>query len=472
MLLECASMRLSVILILLAAVPLAQADVIVLKNGKRIVVDTAREQNGRIQYEVGDNTFAISKNLVDRIEAGAAGGTVPRSQTAPPEFTPNDTITISEDLSTKLVHDGKVDLEMLAALDKSSDQQTAASAYFRAAKFEQDHGNPDKAARYYGLALGHAPNSDIILDHYASLLIQIGRGEEAVSMAERSTRIAPKSGDAWMVLGFAYYAADRDEDAIEAWKKSEEIRPDPTVKKYLAKAQRDKEAQANFQQRDSGHFTIRYEGHRVPDSLSNSILQTLETHYDDFASQFNVSPRTIPVILYTDQAFFDVTQSPSWTGAVNDGKIRIPVSGLTLVTPELSRILRHELAHTFINQISRGKCPQWLHEGIAQVLEGRSSAPYGRILSKLYANDHEVPMYLLESSFLTLDKEEASVAYVQSLAVTEYIRDTYGMDDIRRILQKIGEGSSTEAAVRTTVHSGYSQLEREVGHYLANRYGT
>jgi hypothetical protein len=178
------------------------------------------------------------------------------------------------------------------------------------------------------------------------------------------------------------------------------------------------------------------------------------------------------VILYTDQEFFDVTQSPSWTGAVNDGKIRIPVSGLTLMTPELSRILRHELSHTFINQLSRGKCPQWLHEGIAQVLEGRSTAPFGRTLSRLYADDHEVPMYLLESSFMNLDKEQAAVAYVQSLAVTEFIRDTYGMDDIRRILQKIGEGSSTEAAVRTTLHSGYSQLEQDVGRYLANRYGT
>jgi len=471
MLLECPSVRLSVILILLAAVPLAQADVIVLKNGKRIVVDTAREQNGRVQYEVGDNSFAISMALVDRIETGT-GAPVGRTEAAPPQFTPNETIAVSPDLSNKLIHDGKVDVEVLAALDRSSDQETAARGYFRAAKFEQDHGNPDKAVRYYGLALGHMPNSNIILDHYASALIQMGRGEEAVSLAERSTRIAPNSGDGWMVLGFAYYAADRDEDAIEAWKRSEEIRPDATVKKYLAKAQRDTQAQANFQQRDSGHFTLRYEGHRVPDALSNSILQTLEVHYEALAEQFNVSPRTIPVILYTEQEFVDVTQSPSWTGAVNDGKIRIPISGISLMTPELSRILRHELSHTFINQVSHGKCPQWLHEGIAQVLEGRTTAPFGKTLSKLYADDHEVPMYLLEGSFMTLGKDEASVAYVQSLAVTEFIRETYGMDDLRSILQKIGQGTSTEAAIRTTLHSGYSQLEQDVGRYLANRYGT
>ena len=73
--------------------------------------------------------------------------------------------------------------------------------------------------------------------------------------------------------------------------------------------------------------------------------------------------------LYTGQAFFDVTQAPSWTGAVNDGKLRIPIEGVGSITPELAHVLKHELAHSFINQISAGRCPQWLHEGIAQALE-------------------------------------------------------------------------------------------------------
>jgi hypothetical protein len=141
------------------------------------------------------------------------------------------------------------------------------------------------------------------------------------------------------------------------------------------------------------------------------------------------------------------------------------------VTPELSRILRHELSHTFINQLCRGKCPQWLHEGVAQLVEPRSAAPYGQTLAKLFADQHEVPMNLLEGSFLNLGSREAAVAYIQSLAVAEYIRDTYGMDDIFRILRRIGEGASTESALRSTVHSGYQQLETEVGQYLQSRYG-
>ena len=69
-------------------------------------------------------------------------------------------------------------------------------------------------------------------------------------------------------------------------------------------------------------------------------------------------------MLYTEQAFFDVTQAPSWSGAVNDGKLRIPVQGLDSVTSDLARVLKHELAHSFINQLTGGRCPQWLNEGL------------------------------------------------------------------------------------------------------------
>ena len=471
MLLECAPVQLRVILILLAVVPASWGDVIVLKNGKRIIVDTVHENTGRVEYEIGDNSFAISGALVERIEAGVGIPAAPSKDDAP-KFTPNETLAQSADLTPKLVHDGKVDTDVLAAFDRSSDPRVSAAAYFQAARFEQEHGNPDKALRYYGMALGFLPNNHTILDYYAALLLQIGRGEEAIPLAERSTRLTPNSADGWAVLGYAYYSADRNPDAIRAWKRALEIRPDATVQKYLDKAQRDEIAQVDFQQRESGHFTLRYEGHRIGESMSGELLRTLEAHYDELSSQFGISPKNITVILYTDQAFTDVTQSPSWTSAINDGKIRVPISGLTTVTPELSRILHHELTHSFINQLSRGRCPQWLHEGIAQMLEPRTAAPYGATLARLFADQHEVPLNLLEGSFMNLGGREASVAYIQSLAVAEYIRDTYGMDDIRRILERIGEGSSTESALQATVHSGYAKLEQDVGRYLKDHYGT
>lgn len=464
--------RLSVILILLAAVLPAQADVIILKNGKRLVVDTAREKNGRVEYEIGNNSFAISMSLVDRIEHEGSEPQPTTLKTYVP-FTPTETYPAPGELHAKIIHDGRVDADALGVMDRWSDDATAAAGYFEAARFEQEHGNRDTAVTYYQRALLHQPDSSAIMDHFATLLIQMGRGNEAVPLGEHAVKVAPESADSWTVLGYAYFSADQNPDAIIAWKKSLELRKDATIEKYLAKAQREAEAESEYEKRSSAHFTLRYEGHRVAESMSTAVLKKLEEHFESLSTQFGSRPTgNIAVVLYTDEAFFDMTQSPSWSGAINDGKIRVPVSGLTTVTPDLSRILRHELAHSFINQISRGRCPQWLQEGIAQLVEPRSAKPYGRNLAKLYAQQQQLPMNQLEGSFLNLKDQEATVAYAQSLAVTEYISDTFGMAYIRMILERMGEGASPEAALRSVIHSGYDTLEIQVGDYLKTRYGT
>jgi hypothetical protein len=177
------------------------------------------------------------------------------------------------------------------------------------------------------------------------------------------------------------------------------------------------------------------------------------------------------VTLYTEQAFFDVTRAPSWSGALNDGKLRIPVSGLSAMTPELARVLKHELAHSFINQISGGRCPHWLHEGIAQLLEPKSLGGDGHQLAVLFKSQGNIPLNVLEGSFMRFSGVEAHLAYAESLAAVSYINDSYGIADIQRILQLLSEGSSTEAALRATIHSDYGQLESELGKYLSDKYG-
>jgi hypothetical protein len=167
-----------------------------------------------------------------------------------------------------------------------------------------------------------------------------------------------------------------------------------------------------------------------------------------------------------------VTHAPSWSSALNDGKIRVPISGVKSMTGELAHVLRHELTHSFIQQITHGRAPHWLHEGIAQLEEGRTTSAFGPGLAALYASGHAVPLNMLESSFVNFTPEEASVAYAESLAAVEYIRNTYGMSDLARLLQRLGDGQPMESALRSTIHEGYAGLEAEVTNYLKKNYGT
>ena len=226
-------------------------------------------------------------------------------------------------------------------------------------------------------------------------------------------------------------------------------------------------AEADFRSDASTHFNMRYEGEKASPKLREQILLVLERHFDDLVSTMGVLPRDpIAVVLYTNQTYFDVTLAPSWTAALNDGKLRIPVEGLTSVTPDLSRVLKHELAHSFIRQATNGRCPVWLNEGLAQLVEPQSAARYRNSLTRLFESGKQTPLQSMEGSFIGLDSRQAAIAYIESLAYVEYIRDSYGMNRIADIMRYLNEGQSPEESLKSAVHDDYSQLEEEFARNL------
>jgi tetratricopeptide (TPR) repeat protein len=462
--------------VLLATV-LASADVIHLKNGHTIWAEHVRENKNRVEYDVGEATYAIPKSAVERVDAGGAppAYAVPGSAAAPvvPDFTPTaPSFSHEADVAGKVIHDGQVDTAALANLERQDKPELAATGYFLAGKHEGDHGNFPQARLYFESALRFQPDNVTLLIYYAAALMRTGHAGEALSYAERAASADPNSPDAWAILGFVQFADDRTPDAIRSWKQSLKLRPDAIVSRYLARAEREANAESEYSLRESSHFTLHFEGKQTSQSFPHDVLATLEHEYDDLSRDLGSSPaNSIIVTLYTAQAFFDVTQAPSWSTAVNDGKLRIPIRGVNSVTPELARVLKHELTHTFVAQMSSSRCPTWLQEGIAQIEEPKSSALYGHQLSQLFAANGEIPLNGLEGSFMRFSTGEATLAYAESLATVEYIRDTYGMNDLARVLDLIGQGSSTEAALRSTLHCDYSQLRDEVARWLKNTYG-
>src|ERR1700677_1105471 len=464
-------------LVWMVLLPVAFADTIHLKNGRAILADHIWENGSRYEYDVGDDTYAIPKASVERIEAGgmpastsysAAG----KSAVGLPTFTPADSLATASDLPKTIVKDGKVDTDALAKLEGKGSAELSATADFIAGKFEFDHGNVDQARRYFDSALRFQAENATVLIYYAALLVRTGNPSQALAYAQRAVAAAPNSPDAYTVLGYSQQACERTSAAVTSWKHSLELRPDANVQQYLAKAQREQSAETDFAQRESSHFVLHYEGKQTSEVFREQILAALESDYDDLARDLGTPPHdNILVTLYTEQAFFDVTRAPSWTGALNDGKLRIPVNGLSALTPELARVLKHELAHSFINQISAGRCPPWLHEGIAQLLEPKSLGSDGHLLAQLFKSQRNIQLNVLEGSFMRFSGVEATLAYAESLAAVSYMNDTYGMSDIQRILQRLSEGSSTEAALRATIHSDYGQLEADLAKYLSDKYG-
>ena len=443
----------------------AAADTIHLKNGATIQADSARDTGERVEYDIGDNTYAIPKSFVDHIDTGTGiAGDSKATKLAANLAAPK----INSRSLNEVAPDGKITPERLARIEASGNKSALASALILLAIQEQQHGKTDDAVSHMERALNLEPENGDAAATYAWLLLKQDRASLAEGYAEEAVRKSPESAFGHKILALAYYKNDKIQAALEEFKKAKELDPnDPEVDSYLKAVSRQVKAEADFRSDASTHFNMRYEGEKASPKLREQILLTLERHFDDLVSTMGVLPRDpIAVVLYTNQSYFDVTLAPSWTAALNDGKLRIPIEGLTSVTPDLSRVLKHELAHSFIRQATNGRCPVWLNEGLAQLVEPQSAAKYRTPLTNLFQNGKQTPLQSMESSFIGLDSNQAAVAYIESLAYVEYIRDSYGMNRIADIMRYLSEGQSPEESLKLAIHDDYSQLEEEFARHL------
>jgi tetratricopeptide (TPR) repeat protein len=462
-------MRRSLILILLLAVT-AAAETIILKNGRKILADTVRETGTKVEYTVGEDTYAISKSSVARIDTGGSP-VVTRSEAAPEVKVGLGNLTLDTDLESRLMKDGRLDTDLLASVMREGPPERAAGANVFVGTRFRSAGKLDEALRHYAQARSILPQNGVVAVNYAVVLAELHRYTEGAAAAEESVRLAPELAASHGVLGYCYYQLGKLVEAVREFKKSLAIAPDAQIEQLLAKAERELAAEGKFDEQSSSHFALKYEGGQAPAALRRQILDVLEQHYNDLEHDLDYSPRSpIQVVLYTQQQFFDVTKAPQWTGALNDGKLRIPINGLQQVDSNLSRVLKHELAHSFINLATNNRAPTWLNEGIAQLEEPGSIAREGKRLASLYSSGHNIPLNQLETSFTRFSEAEAAVAYAQSLTAAQYIREVYGMSSLSLMLKRLADGQSNETALRAAVHSGYAQFDRELTVWLTKQY--
>lgn len=457
-----------------------RADTIVLKNGRRIVALSVVVEGDKVRYLTSAGELALPKSMVDHIEKGGSAQMPTSSPAAanlaitPPSIEPTNANAAAE---SGAVRDGAVDRGFLAAATSEARSgaagahEKAALAYHAAAQFELSRGDMEHALSDERTALTYAPENPIMLLNVAYLHLRRSEYKQALDYIDRARRVAPENPELPKLAGWAYYGMNKLNEAVAEWQRALTLRPDAEVRAALDKALRDKQEEQNYRENESSHFTLRYSGAAEP-GLAREILRALETHFAAIESELSYTPpEPIGVILYTQQAFADITRAPGWVGALNDGRIRVPVQGLTQLTPELSRVLKHELTHSFVRQKTRARAPTWVQEGLAQWMEGKRSGTDASVLLRVYDAKQAMSLGDLEAPWMRLSPDVAAYAYAWSLATMEYIVQVDGMSDVERILERLAAGGTTEAAVREVLHSDYDDLGQSTAVYLRKTYG-
>ena len=448
-------------------------DVVHLKNGNVLLVDKAWEEEEEIKYRVGETTKSIPKSQVRKIQiekikqpnskAPKYGfGEETRSQSpssgGPPvninvKSGPN---SINEDVLRRLQENVRSDPE-----DRISRMQLV-EALNSVAALQVGKGELSVARSNLQLALTYDKKSALTLWNLALLNYKSGEyraSEDLLLTLVESDRRNPQFH---YLLGEALYSQDKIRQAISEWETALQAGPNEKIARRLAKAKQEAPAHSELGILQSAHFILRYD-HQVSDyHLGEQILNTLETIYRQLCSSlFDQTPGTITVVVYPDKTYFDVTQAPRWTGAINDGKIRIPTKGLDSVTDQLKAVLTHELVHSFISMLSHGDCPTWFNEGVAQIQEGKSANSGRQWLIALERQNQLVPLTSLRGSFSAFSLEVAQVAYLEGLSAVEYLISINGSAILRTIFSLMAQNYNFENAFRSATGKTTADFDKE-----------
>ncbi len=384
----------------------SSADTIVLLDGRRIDAASAWLEGTEIRYRTADGAlFAVSRALVASVESASGAPTL-------------------------------------------ADPDLARSAQRLAA------GDAAEALRLARLALFRQPRSMPGLQALAAAQLALGDAPRAKESAEAALALDPRNALSHELLADALAELADFVGAREQYRMSLELDPQPRVQQKLDTVF------ASAASSSSARLQIRYDG-AADEPLGLAVLRVLDQAWAEYEKRFRSAPgQAVTVVLQTETSFKDTTRAPGWAAAWNDGTIRVPVAGLKAPTAGLVRVLRHELAHSFVAARAGPSCPTWLHEGIAQWLEGRDAQREDAELARLAARQPLPRLESLESPFVGLSEAQATTAYAESLSVVAYILHVRGEAGLRRLLEALGEGRPAAEALPVALAVSYGELQR------------
>ena len=149
----------------------------------------------------------------------------------------------------------------------------------------------------------------------------------------------------------------------------------------------------------SEHFRVTYPAD-VDRRDANQVLDTLQAARADFLRRASAAggPVNIPLLeIRLNESTGDFTArtgQPWWAAAATKGnRIELQPLGLLKRRGVLWNTLRHELAHTVIDVVSRKRAPRWLEEGFVLHLAGEGRT-ISRYLGRRAHSDEELEQRL------------------------------------------------------------------------------
>jgi hypothetical protein len=331
-----------------------------------------------------------------------------------------------------------------------------------AAASERGARRPDAAAALLERARAVAPDSPRGLEALLDLRVETGDWAAAEAAARALLALRPTDATAARGLAYALVRQDRSREAADVLAAFLEKNPDPRARSLLERIRRDQAPEIALEEARLAHFHVRYDGEAHED-VGREILRVADRHYATLVRTFDYQPASpIPVVLLSRESYYDTTGAPAWSGGRYtsfDGRVRIPIRGLTpALVADLDDTLLHELTHAFVSDISRGVAPREIHEGIAQLMEGKRAETLAGTEGLRALADGRL--------------QGVTGYYLSALAFVEYLVAQRGHGGINDLLRAMAETGRSDEAFQRVYGKDIAGLRRDWATGLRQRYGS
>lgn len=196
------------------------------------------------------------------------------------------------------------------------------------------------------------------------------------------------------------------------------------------------------------------------------VVQRVDRSYRQILGDYGDSNAVIKLL--DAETFYRTTKAPRWTNAIYyRDQIVIPMNDAEkLDADNLIRSIRHEYTHAVLHTLSKGRCPGWFDEGLAQLLEGEENPALKPAVMRWLGTNPPVPFSLLQGGFTKLPEEMVAPAYGQSLYATRFLSNRYGFRAIRSYLSKLALGYSSPEAFEIAFEFQEKDFERKLGEFI------
>ena len=418
-----------VFVVLACASRASRADVLHLQGGGTIETEHWWIDGDTLHVESRGGVVGLPRTMLVRVEPTAPkAGTAEREGRSPEGRSPQSSLAKSTPTPAH------------AVLPETAAKMSEGNAALTAREFET------AALRFYEVMKAE-PDAVGPRIGYAAAEMALGRDAMALPVILDGLAHDPGSADLHEVFGVLRDREERVEDALASWREAFRLAPSDRLRERIVKAERELSAGRDYAYSAAAHFTLRYDG-ALDQDLVAQLTDFLEDRFRDLTGSYRHSPsQSITVLLYPQQAFHDVTQAGSEIAGLYDGKIRVPMGGLKKLDPEAKRVLTHELAHAIVASKTRGNCPRWLHEGLAQSAEPRTLKRSDVIVLKRTVRADSAATW-----------PDQAFTYPAALSFTRFLEERRGFDLLIVLLGRLGDGETPDAAFSALYSATFAEL--------------